>query len=52
MIPYVDLKAQYLALKPEIHAAVERVFENSAFVLGDEVEAFDSSGSSVWPGRR
>lgn len=42
MIPYADLKAQYLALKPEVHAALERVFENSAFILGAEVEAFEN----------
>lgn len=42
MIPYADLKAQYLALKPEILAAVERVLENSAFILGSEVEAFEN----------
>jgi dTDP-4-amino-4,6-dideoxygalactose transaminase len=41
MIPLVDLKAQYRALKPEIDAAVGRVLENAQFVLGPAVEAFE-----------
>ncbi|PYR61413.1 MAG: erythromycin biosynthesis sensory transduction protein eryC1 [Acidobacteria bacterium] len=41
MIPLVDLKAQYQALKPEIAAAVEQVLESGQFVLGDQVAAFE-----------
>ena len=41
MIPYVDLKAQYRAIKPEIDAAVLRVLESSEFVLGSEVAGFE-----------
>jgi dTDP-4-amino-4,6-dideoxygalactose transaminase len=41
MIPFVDLKAQYRALKPEIDAAVGRVLENAQFVLGPAVESFE-----------
>src|SRR5688572_2240878 len=41
MIPLVDLKAQYRALRPEIDAAVSRVLENGQFVLGPAVEAFE-----------
>ncbi len=40
-IPFVDLKAQYHSIKPEIDAAVVRVFESSQFVLGAEVAAFE-----------
>jgi len=40
-IPYLDLKAQYQRLKPEIDAAIARVLESSQFVLGDEVAAFE-----------
>ena len=40
-IPLVDLKAQYRAIKPEIDAAVERIFENTSFVLGPEVASFE-----------
>lgn len=41
MIPFVDLKAQYLSIKDEIDAAIARVLESSQFVLGDEVAAFE-----------
>src|ERR1035438_6310950 len=41
MIPFVDLKAQYRAIKPEIDAAIARVLENSQFILGSEVAAFE-----------
>ena len=41
MIPYLDLKAQYRSLKPEIDAAIARVLESCQFVLGDEVARFE-----------
>ena len=41
MIPFVDLKAQYLSIKDEIDTAIARVLESSQFVLGDEVAAFE-----------
>jgi dTDP-4-amino-4,6-dideoxygalactose transaminase len=41
MIPFVDLKAQYQALKPEIDAAVQTVFNTSQFTLGAEVAEFE-----------
>ncbi len=41
MIPFVDLKAQYHSIKDEIDAAIARVLENSQFVLGKEVAAFE-----------
>jgi len=41
MIPFVDLPAQYRALKPEIDAAVAKVFENAQFILGPAVAAFE-----------
>lgn len=42
VIPFVDLKAQYTAIKPQIDAAIGRVLENSTFTLGPEVAAFES----------
>ncbi len=36
-----DLKTQYHNLKPEIDAAMARVIESSAFILGPEVAAFE-----------
>ena len=40
-VPVVDLKAEYTELRAEILAALDRVGENSAYVLGEEVEAFE-----------
>ena len=41
MIPFLDLRAQYAAFKPEIDAAILRVLNSAQFVLGDEVAAFE-----------
>lgn len=41
MIPYVDLRSQYRAIKPEIDAAVLRVLDSTQFILGEEVVAFE-----------
>lgn len=41
MIPLVDLKAQYRSIKTEIDAAILRVLENSSFILGSDVAAFE-----------
>jgi dTDP-4-amino-4,6-dideoxygalactose transaminase len=40
-VPYLDLKAQYQSIKPEIDAAISRVLESGQFVLGPEVAAFE-----------
>ena len=37
-VPLLDLKAQYLAIKPEIDAAVSAVFESQHFILGPKVQ--------------
>ena len=42
MIPFLDLKAQHSSIKAEIRDAIDRVFETSQFILGDEVTAFES----------
>jgi len=41
VIPMLDLKAQYLALKPELDAAVLRVIESTQFINGPDVEAME-----------
>lgn len=41
MVPFVDLKTQYHSIKQEIDAAVAGVLENTSFVLGKEVAAFE-----------
>ena len=37
-IPLLDLKAQYLAIKDELHAAVDEVMRSQQFVLGPKVQ--------------
>lgn len=41
MIPYLDLRKQYLSIKEEVDRAVLSVLESGQFVLGREVEAFE-----------
>jgi dTDP-4-amino-4,6-dideoxygalactose transaminase len=41
MIPYLDLRAQYQSIKPEVDAAIARVLESAQFVLGDAVAGFE-----------
>lgn len=43
MIKFLDLYAQYLAIKPEIDAAIAQTIRDSAFVGGGGVERFESS---------
>jgi dTDP-4-amino-4,6-dideoxygalactose transaminase len=40
-VPLVDLRAQYLALKPEIMAAFEEVLDGMQLFLGPRVQAFE-----------
>jgi len=41
-IPFLDLKAQYKNIKPEIDVAIKRVVDSQHFVLGQELEAFEN----------
>jgi len=41
VIPFLDLKAQYRAIKPDVDAAIGRVLESCEFTLGSEVVAFE-----------
>ena len=40
-IPFVDLHAQYLTIKPEIDAAIADVIANSAYIRGPHVDKFE-----------
>jgi len=40
-VAYLDLKAQYRSIKPEIDTAIARVLESGQFVLGSEVADFE-----------
>ena len=46
MIPFMDLSAAYHELKPEIDAAMSRVLDSGRYILGPEVEAFESEWAS------
>jgi dTDP-4-amino-4,6-dideoxygalactose transaminase len=40
-VPLLDLKAQYLALKPDIDAAIQHVVASQHFINGPEVDALE-----------
>ena len=41
-VPFLDVLASYHELKPDIDSAIFRVMESGHYVLGDEVEKFES----------
>jgi len=41
-LPYLDLKAQFEGIRDEVMQAVSRVLESQKFILGSEVQAFES----------
>ena len=41
-IPFLDLQAAYLELQEELDAACRRVMSSGWYILGQEVEAFES----------
>lgn len=41
-IPFLDLTAQYSSIKPEVDEAIARVVETSDFILGAELERFET----------
>jgi dTDP-4-amino-4,6-dideoxygalactose transaminase len=42
-VPLLDLQAQYVSLRDDLHQAVERVMSSQRFVLGDEVRGLERS---------
>lgn len=44
-IPFNDLYAQYLSIKPEIDEAIEKTIKNSTFIRGSQVEDFEDNFS-------
>ena len=46
MIPMVDLKSQYQALKPEIEAGISQALEDAQFILGPNVRAFEEEAAA------
>ncbi len=47
-IPFVDLKAQYQSLKPEMDKAIQSVIDNTAFIKGRFVNEFESAYSEAY----
>jgi len=43
VIPYLDLAAQYRGIKSEIRAAMDRVLDTNAYILGPGVKAFEEA---------
>jgi dTDP-4-amino-4,6-dideoxygalactose transaminase len=44
-VPYLDLKAQYLSIRSEIDAAIQKTIENCTFCLGPDVLNFEKQFS-------
>ncbi|MBA3005547.1 MAG: DegT/DnrJ/EryC1/StrS family aminotransferase [Proteobacteria bacterium] len=40
-VPFLDLKASYLELQPDIDAAIKRVLDSGWYILGKEVDGFE-----------
>lgn len=45
-IPFLDLRAGYIELKSDIDAAVARVLDSGYYIMGSELEAFESEFSA------
>ena len=45
-IPLVDLRAQYSTIKTEIDSAIQRVLDNTSFIMGKEVTSFEAAFAS------
>jgi dTDP-4-amino-4,6-dideoxygalactose transaminase len=45
-IPILDLRPQYDSLKDEMHAAITRVLESGAFIMGPDVAAFEQEAAA------
>jgi dTDP-4-amino-4,6-dideoxygalactose transaminase len=45
-VPFLDLKAQYEAIKPEIHSALQAVIDKTAFAGGPFVAEFEKAFAS------
>ena len=41
-VPFVDLKAQYLEIKPEVDAAIAGVIADTAFISGKYARSFET----------
>lgn len=51
-VPFLDLKSQYLRLKPEIDAFFADIFEHSAFICGKYVDLFEKAFAAALGAKR
>ena len=42
LFPFLDLKAQFASIQDEVMAAIERVMKSQQFIMGQEVQDFES----------
>lgn len=42
-IPFIDLKTQYQALKPQIQARIDEVLEHGQYTMGPEVKELEDN---------
>src|SRR6516165_4345476 len=42
LFPFLDLRAQFASIQDEVMAAIERVMKSQQFIMGQEVEDFES----------
>ena len=42
-LPFIDLKAQYAALKPSIDARIQRVLDHGQYIMGPEVKELETA---------
>jgi len=47
-IPFVDLKAQYQSIKPEIDQAIQNVISETAFIKGKYVQRFEEEYAAAY----
>ena len=41
-VPFIDLVAQYQTIRTEVREAVDQIYENQSFVLGDAVAGLEN----------
>ncbi|UCH65128.1 MAG: DegT/DnrJ/EryC1/StrS family aminotransferase [Ignavibacterium sp.] len=42
-VPFLDLKVQYQSIKTDVDAAIQKVIDNTAFILGESVANFEQN---------
>ena len=42
-LPFIDLKAQYAALKPQVDARIQRVLDHGQYIMGPEVKELEDA---------